>query len=96
MPRLAGNLTVVEYPLSILARMREASLAEQVSKMGPSAFISLSTATSSIRELGLTDNDFSYLPLTMFITFRLPSLAAQKISYGLRRDGCSWQIKSDA
>jgi hypothetical protein len=89
MPRVEGSLTVVDCPLSILARISEESFAEQVSRIGPSAFISLSTATSYIREFWLTDRDLSSLPLTMFITFRLPSLAAQKTSSGLSIDGCS-------
>lgn len=96
MPRVEGSLRVVECPLSILARIREESLAEQVSRMGPSAFISLSTATSYMSEFWLTDRDLSSLPLTMFITFRLPSRAAQKTSSGLSTDGCSWQMRSEA
>jgi hypothetical protein len=60
--------------------MSELSLEEHVSRIAPSVFISLSMATSSMRELVLTERDFYYFPLRMFITFKLPSRAAQKIN----------------
>jgi len=80
MPRLVGSFICVEYPVSILAKMSELSLDEHVSRIAPSEFISRSMATSSIRELVLTERDFYYFPLKIFITFKLPSREAQKIS----------------
>ena len=96
MPKFDGNLICEVNPVSIFATVRELSFAAQVSRIGQSGLISLSTATSSISELELTINDFSYLPVIIFISFSDPSLAAQKMSSGLSKDGCNWQINSEA
>jgi hypothetical protein len=99
-PVLYFSLRTELIDVSIFVNSNELSFEEQLRINVPSGFIYRSIVAISIIELEFTTKLRTASPVFTLNTFMLPKitnnvpfLVAAKTCYGLRMQGCSWQIK---